>query len=49
MEFEIAPGIKRKQEIALTGNEEKWAAVVAEAVRNSERFTRSKEFEKGAF
>jgi hypothetical protein len=30
MEFEIVPGVKRKQEIPLSGTEEKWAAVVAE-------------------
>jgi hypothetical protein len=49
MEFEIVPGVKRKQEIALVGNEEKWAAIVAEAVRASERFSRSETFVKGGF
>ena len=49
MEFEIVPGVKRKQEIALSGTEEKWAAVVAEAVRASERFSQSEPFIKGGF
>lgn len=49
VQLEIVPGITRRQEFALCGPEEKWAAVVAEAVRSSERFSRSETFIKGSY
>lgn len=49
LELEVAPGIKRKQEIQLNGPEEQWAAVVAKAVEKSLVFSRSEKFVKGAY
>jgi transcriptional regulator with XRE-family HTH domain/integrase len=51
IEIDLAPGvgIKRTQIFALENDKERWAAVVAEAVRKANRFCGSEKFVKGAY